>query len=182
MMPCASISLAESRPPPYFFPFPTHNQCRYGKFVGHKWVPQVPPKPVIRSGHLIPIARYLYEHYQYRAPTELIAWAASADLWADELRQIKPSARGYGGKAEWANAMHVLYRLHRSRRMELVQARAGFLSARRIELHMPWMPGFGQGTGAYGPHIFQPYMEGRGYYSRQAKSARSLMAGAKALK
>ncbi len=174
MLPCASISLAESRPPPYFFPFPTHQQCRYGNFVHHKWVPQVPPKPKIKSGYLIPIGRYLYEHYQYPAPAELIAWAASTDLWAGQLRLLYAKGRAAGGAVPALPAMHLFYRLHRYRRMERVQTRAGFLTARRIEIEMPWIPGQSQGVNALGSRIFQNYMDSRGYYRRQRRAAKAL--------
>ncbi len=177
MLPCASVSLAESRPPPYFYPFPTHNQCSFGKYVGHhRWVPDVPPKPKIKTGHLIPIARYLYEHYRYPSPAELIAWSASTPLWASEIRRLASVGRGIYAKKVAAKAMHLLYRLHHFRRMERVQSDAGFLTARRIELQMPWMPNVVHGVNSLGPAIFQPYMEARGYYQRQRRAERALAA------
>jgi hypothetical protein len=180
MLPCASISLAESRPPPYFYPFPTHNQCAYGTFHSsdHKWVPDVPPKPKITSGHLIPIARYLYEHYQYPAAEELAAWSASADLWAGELRRLDAHPHGIYARSAAAAAMHLLYRLHRFRRMERVQTDAGFLTARRIEVKMPWMPNVARSGGPLGPHIFQQYMYSRGCYQRQRRADAALTAAA----
>ena len=136
----------------------------------------MPPKPKIKTGHLVPIARYLYEHYRYPAPAELAAWTASADFWAAGLRQLDSVGRGIYAKKVAAKAMHMLYRLHRFRLMERVQCDAGFLTARRIELQMPWMANVAQGVNSLGPGIFQPYMEARGYYERQRRAERALTA------